>query len=145
MKNVKIISGTYGYNDGRHIIPKNRQSGVFALEDKEAERLVDLEVAVYADVPKKSAGFNVPSDKKADIPSENEEDTGENGEEFAEADLSYTENSTVSELRNVGKAVGITFPVGTTKKDMLAALDSYFGQSEADAPALDISAEEPVE
>lgn len=144
MKNVKIISGTYGYNKEKHIIPKNRQSGVFALEDKEAERLVDLEVAVYADVPKKSAGF-VPSDEKTDIPSENEEDSGENGEEFAEADLSYTENSNVSELRNVGKAVGITFPVGTTKKDMLAALDSYFGQSEAEAPVLDIAAEEPVE
>ena len=138
MKNVKIISGTYGYNDGKHIIPKNRQSGVFALEDKEAERLVELEVAVYADVPKKS-------DKNEDIPSENEEDTDENGEEYAEADLSYTENSTVSELRNVGKAVGLTFPVGTTKRDMLAALDSYFGQPEADAPALAISAEEPVE
>lgn len=137
MKNVKIISGTYGYNDGKHIIPKNRQSGVFALEDKEAERLVELEVAVYADVPKKS-------DKNEDIPSEVQDDTGENGEEFAEADLSYTENSTVSELRNVGKAVGLTFPVGTTKKDMLAALDSYFGQSDDETPALDISVEEPV-
>lgn len=138
MKNVKIISGTYGYNDGKHIIPKDRRSGVFALEDKEAERLVDLEVAVYADSPK------TPEDFK-DSSNNNEGAFDKNEEEFAEADLSYTVDSTVSELRNVGKAVGLTFPVGTTKKDMLVALDSYFGQSDTEAPALDISAEEPVE
>lgn len=138
MKNVIIISGTYGYNDGKHIIPKNRKSGVFALEDKEAERLVELEVAVYANVPKKTKEYK-------GSPDENEDVSDEGREEFDEAGLSYTADSTVSELRNAGKTVGITFPVGTTKKEMLAELDSFFGQSDAETPALDISAEEPVE
>lgn len=138
MKNVKIISGTYGYNDGKHIIPKNSKSGIFALEDKEADRLVELEVAVYAGSPKMPEGSKDSTDDNEDVHDENEK-------EYDEADLNYTADSTVSELRNVGKTIGLTFPVGTTKKDMLAALDSYFGQPDPEAPALDISAEEPVE
>ena len=131
MKKVKIISGTYGYNDGKHIIPKNRNSEAFALEDKEADRLIALGVAECVEASKTSQNFN-------DTPKESSTNAD---------DLNYDANSSVADLRKIGKAVGLTFSVGTTKADMIAALDEFFGKEseDGDETVPDISVEEPVE
>lgn len=133
MKKIRITSGTYGYNDGKHIIPKDRRSGVFALEDKEAERLIALGVAEYAET---SHGFKE-MPEEPNIPKETPNDAD---------DLNYDLNSSVADLRRIGKKVGLTFAVGTTKADMIASLNEFFErETESDETALDISAEEPVE
>lgn len=48
MANIRIISGTYGFRENGMIHPKDAHSGVFEVDDKEAERLVALNVAEYA-------------------------------------------------------------------------------------------------
>ena len=48
MANIRIIAGTYGFRENGMIHPKDAHSGVFEVDDKEAERLVALNVAAYA-------------------------------------------------------------------------------------------------
>lgn len=137
MKKVKIISGTYGYNDGKHIIPKDRRSGAFALEDKEADRLIALSVAECVEDSEPSQNFKGTKEKPEGTPIKSPADAD---------DLSYNANSSVQDLRRIGKAVGLIFGVGVTKANMIAALDEFFGKEpEGDEPAPDISVEDPVE
>lgn len=158
---IKLISGSTRI--GSTVFTP--ESGVFSADKEIEERLVALNAAVFVH---EMSGENEKVSSEADKSlkanngsADNENDPESICEGDAEIfdgsfnvseekpdhvyDLSYDTNSSVSDLRKIGKAVGLTFPVGTTKKDMLAVLDSYFGQSDTEAPSLDISAEEPVE
>lgn len=46
---ISINRGTFGYFDGRKIVPKTKESGPFECDDRLAERLVSQGVAEYAD------------------------------------------------------------------------------------------------
>lgn len=119
MRTVRIIFGTYGYHDGYSIDAKTRNSEPFELDDAEAERIVSLGVAEYTDEANDIAVATPASDNNAH---------------------EYSVNSSVSDLRALAKSVGITFKIGTTKEDMVAALDEYFKNDE-DMP--DMSAADP--
>ena len=125
MANIRIISGTYGFRENGMIHPKDAHSGVFEVDDKEAERLVALNVAAYA--------AEQPLSSKAGVyPPASDGDSNENG------DYEYDETTPVSKLREIGKALGLSFPVGTTKATMLDEIDSALNNGP------DIGAEEPV-
>lgn len=65
MKQVKIISGTYGHKPkGAVSVSPISAGGIVELPDAEAMRLVGLKVAVYAEAPKPV----VPVDPGADSP-----------------------------------------------------------------------------
>ena len=136
MANIRIISGTYGFRENGMIHPKDAHSGVFEVDDKEAERLVALNVAAYAaEQPLSSkAGVYPPADEIADSEpvSASDGDSNENG------DYEYDETTPVSKLREIGKALGLSFPVGTTKATMRDEIDSALNNGP------DIGAEEPV-
>lgn len=139
MKKVKIISGTYGYNDRKHIIPKDRKSGAFALEDKEADRLVALGVAKYEGVPEYSN-----NKKSEDIPAENPEDIGEStgnkdeeeddSEDYSDEDNAddtpkYGQENTNAELQAIANEWDIELPNRASKAQILEILDSHFGNA----------------
>lgn len=109
---IKIVKGTYGYLDKNGIVkPKTEKDEPFSLTKEQEKRLVDLGVAVYVDCE----------------PVETVENTVDEVET-----VEYSEKMKASELRKIAKEMGLTFPVGTTKAEMIAAMDEHQAEVEAD-------------
>lgn len=131
---IRIISGTYGFRENGMIHPKDRHSEAFEVDDEEAERLVALNVAEYAaEQPFTSRSGVYPS---ANQTADSEAVSVSDG--FESDGYEYDETTPVSKLREIGKSLGLSFPVGTTKAAMLDELDNALNGGP------DIGAEEPV-
>ncbi len=137
MRNIIITSGTYGHYENGRLRPKDASSGAFAVSEAEAERLVSLELARYADTPVATPEAMSAVDEQGVRPAE-DNDTAEGEYEDEDKPL-YDESSSVSELRAIAKEHGLTFRVGMSKADMITALNEFF----ADAPTLE--AEDPLD
>ena len=123
---VKLIYGAYGLHQGASVVIVHRNE-TFEVDDIEGERLISDGIAERVD-----GGVATPSVERKEVePSEN----APLSEIMAEGDFGaeYSINSSVSELRKIGKENGITFKVGTTKEEMVRALDEFFS---SDAPQL---------
>lgn len=104
---IKIIKGVYGHLVNGIVKPKTSADKPFELTEAQEERLVNLGVAVYVDggrtaLPEGVVGVDWNIDMKA------------------------------SELRAIAKDMGLTFPVGTTKAEMVAAMDKYIEENAAE-------------
>lgn len=131
---IRIISGTYGFRENGMIHPKDRHSEAFEVDDEEAERLVALNVAEYAaEQPLTSMSGVYPS---ANQTADSEVVSVSDG--FESDGYEYDETTPVSKLREIGKSLGLSFPVGTTKAAMLDELNNALKGGP------DIGAEEPV-
>ena len=162
MKTIKIISGIYGYRPaGSKVIePKRAGDPAFQVEDAEAARLVSLKVAAYVDVANEFIPTGVataPEQFKDNKPSDNITDENSSSKSETEALKgipSYNADMKSTELREIMSDYGISYKVGMSKADMVAALDEYFKEesgedsdegSEGDEEAPpDLGAEEPV-
>ena len=119
MIDVRVIKGTYGYRNANGVVkPKNAKSGIFSLDDAEAERLVALGVAETVATAPIAPSAEPQGDSL-------EEDVNEYKPDYSVA-------TPVAELRKIAKTAGISFPVGMTKEEMVRKLDEIF-----DMPALD--------
>ena len=142
MAKIKITRGFYGLHTKLGIRTKGPNDEAFEVDNNEAKRLVDLGIAKYiGDTPvatveesadEDNASVNTP---ETEAPAESEYE-GDSVTDIPE----YSSDSTVTELRAIAKAEGISFKVGMTKSEMVEALDEHFGVM--DAP--DLSAETPV-
>ena len=130
MRKVKIISGGYGVR----INGKNKlclSGTMIEVENAEAERLVSLGVGVY--------------DNKAVATAPAEESIKQTQESMSEKEvlsleersIKYSVKMKADELREIAKKCGITYKVGTTKEEMVEALDEYF--SNDNPPQLTVS------
>ncbi len=135
MREVKIIQGTYGYRENGILDPKDRFSAPFPLDDAEAERIVSLGIAEYADSGVATSPVSVSDNETGEYSAEETE--AQEGDFSALEKSEYSTASTVAELRMIAKEIGVSFKVGMTKEDMVAALDAHF---EEDAPMLEASA-----
>ena len=110
---IKVIKGVIGYNDGNKITPYSAKDGNITLSPEAEECFVKKGVAVYVDekiAPEADAeGAKVETD----------------GEKPA-----YDESMKAGDLRDLGKKFGLTFKVGMSKAEMIAALDEFFAESE---------------
>lgn len=139
MKKIRIIGGRYGYiSPNGAFSVKTENSAPFEVDDKEADRLIKRGVAeVVGERGKRSeiggetgpTGLNPTDEENAAV--------GEN-----EGFFEYNENTSVRELREIGKKCGLSFPVGVTKANMIAALDEYFERD--DECSVDLGVESPV-
>ncbi len=103
---IKIVSGTYGYQDKNGIVKaKTPDDAPFSLEKSQEKRLVDLGVAVYVD--------QEPDQVEDDVPV-------------------FDENTNANELRKIAKSMDIAFPVGTTKKEMVKILREHTEETAID-------------
>ena len=123
---IQMKSGAYGTKN----MIKRPGNGPFSLPEKEEERLVKRGVAVYV---------NAVAPVPASIPDENEADdpTGLNEmpEELPEGVggiPEYSVDSSLSDLRAIGKMCGLTFKVGMSKADIVAALDKHIEENSVD-------------
>ena len=110
---IRIVRGVYGYLDKDGIVrPKTEADAPFELTPEQEERLVRLGVAQYAG----NVNFAQESEESAE-----EVPTGER----------LLTDMSAKELRELGKDYGITFKVGMSKAEMVAAIEE--AENELDA------------
>ena len=106
---IKIVRGAYGYLDKNGIVrPKTAADAPFSLLPDQEARLVKLGIAEY--VGAVSVAEEAPAERNL-------------------ADYS------VKELRELGSEYGLTFKVGTSKADMVKAIEN--AQAEVDIETVD--------
>ena len=155
---IRMISGVSRI-DGK---VRSRSDGPFRADADIEKRLVSLGVAEYVDRVVKDVATPQNGDEDDDTGENSSE--GENGSESKfegensdDVDMDsedtpgddvdipeYSTESSVTDLRNIAKERGITFPAGTKKEDMVAALDEYYGITDSDDEMPNLDAEAPV-
>lgn len=116
---IKIVRGVYGFMDDNGIVrPKTAADEPFELLPEQEERLVKLGVAEYV---------GKVENEQAPVETEQEEFVDEQApigfDEMPEEETALSELS-VKELRAIGKEYGLTFKVGTTKDEMVKAIET---------------------
>ena len=124
---IKIVRGVYGYVDKDGIVrPKTEADDPFELLPEQEARLVSLGVAKYV-------GSAVSEQEPADT--EEEEIEGEEPIDFDEmpTEVIPLSEMSVKELRDLGKEYGLSFKVGTTKAEMIQAIEDAEAALNTDA------------
>lgn len=145
---IRIISGVYGGKNG----VKRPGDKPFSLSPAEEARLVARKVAAYVEEPAAVLNNDAP-DMIPDMapPAEPVGESIDDGtpigfDEQPElpdgviAIPEYSVDMKATELREIGKLCGLTFKVGMTKEDMVAALDAHIAANmveDDDAPTFD--------
>ena len=112
---IKIVRGVYGYLDKDGIVrPKTEADEPFELLPEQEARLVRLGVAEYVGVVKSEP-----------VQEETEEEMEQEPISLDEvpSDIIPLSEMTVKELREIGKEYGLTFKVGSSKADMVKAIE----------------------
>lgn len=117
---IKIIKGVYGFMSENGIVrPKTSEDEPFSLPVEQEARLVDLGVAEYVHTEDVGApiGFDETPPELPDgvtgIPE-------------------YNTGMKADELRAIAKDMGLTFKVGTTKAEMVEAMDKFLEENVVD-------------
>ncbi|MDR1158352.1 MAG: hypothetical protein LBK75_08655 [Oscillospiraceae bacterium] len=148
MKRIKIINGVYGHRlaGTKAVDPKQAGDPPFEVDDGEAERLVSLGVAAYVPAAPVATSQEGESDAGAttDPP---DESGGTEGTEDPPPD--YSADMSAEALRDLMSEYGLPVKAGMSKANMVAALDEYFADVDAeedeDGEGLpDVAPEEPV-
>lgn len=121
---IKIVRGVYGFLDKNGIVrPKTEADEPFELLPEQEARLVKLGVAQYVEnVKDEQEQEESAPDETEEVETEDEQDPIGFDETPAE-ELLLSEMS-VPELRKVGKGYGLTFKVGTSKAEMVKAIEA---------------------
>lgn len=96
---IKIIAGTFGYFDGRKVVPKTSADGPLELDKALEKRLVDKGVAVYVT-------------QKAEQPSE------------GDGLPVYNKDMKLTELQEIAKAYGVDASKMKAKAEVISAIDA---------------------
>lgn len=128
---IQMIAGVYGlYKDGR-VRGMSRESGPFSVDAAEEARLVGLGIAEYVNIYAAEGEEDAPElPKLPELP------------DGVVAIPEYSEDSSPKELREIGKLCGLTFKVGTTKAEMVAALDAHIAENTVDGD--DMAEDDPA-
>ena len=143
MLTVKIKSGTYGLNTGDRVIPKDRMSEPFSLDDAEAKRLVSLGVAEIITEGVATGGNGKETNPPSVNPSNDE--NGSNGENEGGNDIDghldaeQLGEMTIKELKALAEDMGIDTSKMKVKADYIQAIVAV----EVSAPADDENGENP--
>lgn len=127
---IQIIRGVYGHYIDGHVVPKDKNSEPFALTPEQEKRLVRIGVAEYVELVE-AVKPNI-AEELPDLP------------DGVDAIPEYNASMKADELRKIAKLMGLTFPVGTTKAEMVAQMDAFLdehmdeSEDDADMPPEDI-------
>lgn len=117
---IKIIKGTYGYIDKNGIVqPKTSKDEPFTLTKEEEERLVKRGVAKYVEAAEKHVEGDELKELLDSVPG-------------LDVVPEYNVDMKATELREIAKGLGLTFPVGTTKAEMVAEMDAVIEENMVD-------------
>ena len=102
---IKIVRGVYGHQIGGRVVPKDKKAEPFSLTPEQEARLVGMGVAEYV----------------GELPTEE-------AEEMEPVAPVYSIDMKADELRAIAKGMGLTFKVGTTKAEMVEAMDKHLDE-----------------
>lgn len=111
---IEIIAGTFGYYNGRKVIPITKEDGPQQLDPELEARLVKQDVAKYVD---EQPVAPTPTEK----PGREPEAAPETGD--APADPEYDEDMKLDELKEVAAAYGVDASAMRKKADVIAAIE----------------------
>lgn len=111
---IEIITGTFGYYNGRKVIPITKEDGPQQLDPELEARLVKQGVAKYVD---EQPVAPTPAEK----PGREPEAASETGD--APADPEYDEDMKLDELKEVAAAYGVDASAMRKKADVIAAIE----------------------
>ena len=120
---IQIIAGTFGYYNGRKVIPITEADGPQKFDDELEARLVKEGVAKYVDAaPAQAEDPNTPDPAGANAP----QDPGqpEGGTEPPSDGLpEYNEDMKLDELKEVAARYGVDASAMRKKADVIAAIE----------------------
>ena len=137
---IQIIKGTFGYYDGRKIVPLTRESGPQKLDAGLEARLVKKGIAKYIGEP-----------EHAHIETERAQTENEraHAEIIPEAELEklpeYNENMKLEELKSIAAEYGVDASAMRKKADVIAAIEAAqtdIDEDDEEPPRFDV--EDPV-
>lgn len=110
---IKMIAGVFGLEVNGIVKAMDKTSDPFNASKEQEARLVKLGLAVYVDAPTDALPDGVTG-----IPA-------------------YSVEMSANELREIGKLCGLTFKVGTSKAEMVAALDAHIAENTVEGVEVD--------
>ena len=122
---IRIIHGVYGHYVGGRVVAKDKTSKPFSLDPEQEARLVRVGVAAYVQ--------EKPADALPELP------------EGVTAIPAYSMETKADDLRKIAKQLGMTFPVGTTKAEMVAQMDAFLEEHTEDVENMDDDVDMPPE
>lgn len=111
---IQIIKGTFGYYNGRKVIPITEADGPQKFDDELEARLVKKRVAKYVD-----------EQPVAPVPAEKSEQDPDGAPETGETPAApeYDEDMKLDELKEVAAAYGVDASAMRKKADVIAAIE----------------------
>lgn len=150
---IKMIRGVFGLPVNGIVKAVDKNYGPFEAGAEQEARLIRLGLAVRVE---EGEPATVDTDAPIGFDETPPEDFTEDGDELPELPdgvigiPEYNEDMKASELREIGAMCGLTFKVGMSKKDMVAALDAHIeanmvdDEDEDGEPAPEFDAAEAV-
>lgn len=123
---IQMKAGTFGLSVNGYVKAMTKESGPFVASEEQEARLVKMGLAVYVDKA---------PEQDDDLPDLSDGVTGI---------TEYSTENTVAELREIGKLCGLTFKVGMTKAEMVAALDAHIEENTVEGVEVDEDGEVAV-
>ena len=111
---IQIIAGTFGYYNGRKVVPITNQDGPKQFDPELEARLVKEGVAKYVDEQPEAPAPAVKSEQEL-------EDTPETDDTAAAPE--YNEDMKLDELKEVAAAYGVDASAMRKKADVIAAIE----------------------
>ena len=139
---IKMIRGVFGLPVNGIVVAKDKNSEPFSASEEQEKRLVERGFAEYVDGVDTLTPIGFDEIPEGDAL---EDDSNELPElpEGVTAIPEYSEDMKQSELREIGAMCGLTFKVGMTKKEMVAALDAHIEANMVEGDALEDDEEAP--
>lgn len=121
---IQIIAGTFGYYNGRKVIPITNQDGPQQFDPELEARLVKEGVAEYVDAALEQAEDpNTPDPAGANAPQDPGQ-TEEGTEPPADGLPEYNEDMKLDELKDIATAYGVDASAMRKKADVIAAIEA---------------------
>ena len=131
---IQITKGTFGYYNGRKIVPITSADGPQQFDPELEERLVKEGVAKYVDSLQESADPEISDPAGSPAP----EDPAKNGQSEGEPETpeedqpEYSEDMKLDELKEIAEAYGVDASALRKKADVIAAIEAAKAGDTAD-------------
>lgn len=117
---IQIIAGTFGYYNGRKVIPITEADGPQKFDPELEARLVKEGVAKYVEDPESTDSAGVPAPQDPDNP-----DSAAAGDPEDPADAAeYSEDMKLDELKEIAASYGVDTSAMRKKADVIAAIEA---------------------
>lgn len=141
---IQIIQGTFGYYNGRKVVPITNDDGPQKFDPELEARLVKQKIAKYVDLPEHPES---PDPAGAGAPQDPDPGTEETETSAGSGEAEHDEDMKLDELKEVAASYGVDASALRKKADVIAAIErakAGNGQSDDDEEPPQIDAADPV-